>query len=63
MTLKERQALELLIEHKIEGYLGDPDEGLKLRPAFLAELRRRMKKKQTYTPMSIVAKKYELQSA
>jgi len=60
MTLKERQDLEFLIEQKIEEYLGDPDAGLKLRPEFVAELRRRMKKKQKFTPMSVVAKKYGL---
>ena len=61
MATKDRADLEMLIEQKIEEYLGDPDEGLKPRPGFLAELRRRMKKKQKYTPMSAVAKKYGLQ--
>ena len=60
MTSKEKQELELLIEHKIEEYLGDPDTGLELRPEFVAQLRKRMKSKQKLTPMSAVAKKYGL---
>ena len=58
MTLKERQELEMLIEHKIEEYLGDPDSGLQLRPEFVAELRERMAKKQKLTPIEAVAEKY-----
>jgi len=60
MTLKERKDLELLIEHKIEEYLGDPDVGRQLRPEFVAELKKRMKRKQKLTPMSAVAKRYGL---
>lgn len=60
MTSKERQELELLIEHKIEEYLGDPDEGLQLRPEFLARLRANMRKKQRLVPHEEVLKKYGL---
>lgn len=60
MTSKERQELEMLIEQKIDEYLGDPDIGLQLRPEFVAELRKRMKKNRKYTPMSAVAKQYGL---
>ncbi len=60
MTSKERQDLEFLIEQKIEEYLGDPDAGLKLRPEFLARLRRNMRKKQRLIPHDQVLKKYGL---
>ena len=61
MTTKEReQKLEALVEQKILEVLGDPDSGLELKKSFVAELQKRMKKKQKFIPMSAVAKKYGL---
>jgi ethanolamine ammonia-lyase small subunit len=60
MTSKERKDLEFLIEQKIEEYLGDPDVGRQLRPEFVAELKRRMKKKQKTISHTEVLKRYDL---
>ena len=58
MTTTERKELEHLIEHKILEFSGDLDSGLELKKDFVAELRKRMKKKQKLVSMSVVAKKY-----
>jgi len=61
MTTTERnKKLENLVEQKILEFLGDPDSGLELKKSFVLELKKRMSKKQKYTPMSVVAKKYGL---
>ena len=58
MTTKDRQNIENIVEQKILEFFGDSDSGLELKESFVAELRRRMKKKQKLTAMSAVAKKY-----
>ena len=61
MTTKELdKKLEFLIEQKIIELYGDPDAGLELKESFVAELRKRMKKKQKLTPHAAVLKKYGL---
>ena len=60
MTNKQRNDLTNLIEEKINEIYGDPDTGLQLKASFVAELRRRMKKKQRLVPHSAVMKKYGL---
>lgn len=61
MTAAERnKKLENLVEQKIFEFLGDPDSGLELKKSFVVELRKRMRKNQKFTPLSVVAKKYGL---
>ncbi len=55
---KEFGKLEPLIEHKILEFLGDPDEGLKLRKDFLNGLDRRLKNKSKGVSQKSILKKY-----
>ena len=59
-TVQLNKKLGNLIEQKILEFLGDPDSTLELRPSFVRELRKRMTKKQKFTSLSVVAKKYGL---
>jgi len=54
MTVDE---LEQFIEHKLVEIIGDPDSGLKLRPAFRKKLEQRLKKPAKRIPHSEVLKK------
>ncbi|OGG93824.1 hypothetical protein A2609_01080 [Candidatus Kaiserbacteria bacterium RIFOXYD1_FULL_47_14] len=59
MTTAERnKQLGNLIEQKILEFFGDPDAGLELKKSFVIKLRKRMKEKQKFTPLSVVMKKY-----
>ena len=59
MTTKGREKkLGALVEQKILEFFGDPDAGLELKKGFVAELQRRMKKKQKFISMSAVARRY-----
>ena len=61
MTIAQlNKKIENIVEQKILEFLGDPDSGLELKKSFVLELKKRMSKKQKYTPMSVVAKKYGL---
>ncbi|HCM44103.1 TPA: hypothetical protein DIS55_04110 [Candidatus Kaiserbacteria bacterium] len=58
MTAKEHKNLEHLVEQKILEFFGDPDSGLKFKRSFVSAMRKRMNKKQTLVPNSVVVKKY-----
>jgi len=58
-TQQEKQ-IEAIVERKLLEFLGDPDEGLTLRPSFVAELKKRLKSKQKNIPHSEVLKRYGL---
>ncbi|OGG73205.1 hypothetical protein A3A38_02315 [Candidatus Kaiserbacteria bacterium RIFCSPLOWO2_01_FULL_53_17] len=60
MATTHDKHLEYLIEQKILELYGDPDAGLELKESFVAELRRRTRKKQKTIPLSAVLKKYGL---
>lgn len=55
---RQEQKIEAIIERKLLEFLGDPDEGLKLRPSFVAELKKRLKSKQKYVSHAEVKRRY-----
>ncbi|HEX9896290.1 MAG TPA: hypothetical protein VGA85_01335 [Dehalococcoidales bacterium] len=50
--------IDEIVEQRLEEYLGDPDEGLKLRPEFVRKLKRSMTHppKKRYTLQEIAAR-------
>lgn len=59
-TAQLNKKLENLVEQKILEFFGDPDAGLELKKSFAIKLQKRLKEKQKFTPLSMVAKKYGL---
>ena len=57
---QQEKQIEAIVERKLLEFLGDPDEGLKLRPSFVAELKKRIKSKQKLIPHAAVMRKYGL---
>jgi hypothetical protein len=57
-TAQLNKQIGAIVEQKILEFFGDPDARLELRKPFLAELQRRLKRKQKLTPNSVVARKY-----
>lgn len=57
-TAQREKEIENIVERKLLEFLGDPDEGLKLRPSFVKELKRRLKSKQKYIPHAEVMRRY-----
>ena len=61
MTVAQQEKqIEAIVERKLLEFLGDPDEGLKLRPSFVAKLRKSMKDGRKSIPHSVVMKRYGL---
>lgn len=60
LSKKIEHIVEQKVEQKLLEFLGDPDEDLELKRSFLIKLKKRMKEKQKYTPLSVVARKYGL---
>ncbi len=50
--------LDQIIEHKVLEILGDPDAGLRLKPAFRKKLQQRLKNSSRRTPHREVVKKF-----
>jgi len=47
---QQEKQIEAIVERKLLEFLGDPDEGLKLRPSFVAKLRKSIKDKRKADP-------------
>jgi len=59
-TAQREKEIENIVERKLLEFLGDPDEGLELRPSFVSELKRRLKSKQKYISHAEVTRRYGL---
>jgi len=57
---QQEKQIEAIVERKLLEFLGDPDEGLKLRPSFVAKLRKSMKDGRKSIPQSVVMKRHGL---
>jgi len=55
---QQEKQIEAIVERKLLEFLGDPDEGLTLRPSFVAELKKRLKSKQKYVSHAEVKRRY-----
>ena len=57
---QQEKQIEAIVERKLLEFLGDPDEGLKLKKSFIARLRKSMKDGRKSIPHSVVMKRYGL---
>ena len=58
MATIQQKKLEHLVEQKILEFLGDPDAGLSLKPAFVSLLKKRSKQNNRTVPHTAVKKRY-----
>jgi hypothetical protein len=59
-TAQREREIENIVERKLLEFLGDPDEGLKLKKSFVANLRKSMKDGRKSISHSVVMKQYGL---